>query len=73
MGEFYRKIIGKVPLTSNQLHILLAEVKSILNQNGYNLINGINNEIVLMQTHFLSISVKNIGQHKLEIKKKNMI
>lgn len=73
MGEFYRKIIGKVPLTSNQLHILLAEVKSILNQNGYNLINGINNEIVLTQTHFLSISVKNIGHHKLEIKKKNMI
>ena len=70
MGEFCRKIIGKVPLTSNQLHILLAEVKSILNQNGYNLINGIKNEIVLTQTHFLSISVKNIGHHKLEIKKR---
>ena len=55
MGEFYRRIIGKVPLIGNQLHILLVEVKSTLNQNDYDLINGINNEIVLTQTHFYQL------------------
>ena len=34
MGGFYRKNIGKIRLTSNQLHVLLVAMEATLNQEG---------------------------------------